>query len=75
MTRPLRFVTFLFAIPMIASAVASTAYGHARLKSPTPRDTHSDYKSPPVGGVGTGEPCGVARTASQPSNTLTPARR
>jgi len=72
MTRPLRFVSLLFAIPMIASTVASTAHGHARLKSPTPRDTHSDYKSPPVMNVGTGEPCGVARTASQPSNSLTP---
>jgi hypothetical protein len=71
MTRIARSVSPLLAIPAIASLIASTAYGHARLKSPTPRDSHSDYKSPPVGNVGIGEPCGVARAASQPTSTLT----
>ena len=71
MTRTARILC-LVAVPSIIAAAASTAHGHARLKSPIPRDTHSDYKSPPVGNVGIGEPCGVARTASQPSNTLTP---
>ena len=70
MTRTFRFVSLL-AVPAIVAAIASTAYGHARMMSPAPRDNHSDYKSPPVAGVGTGEPCGVARTASQPSTNLT----
>src|SRR4051794_9371055 len=73
MTRTAR-IACLFAVPAFAltSAIASTAHGHARLKSPAPRDNHSDYKSPPVGGVGTGEPCGVARATTQPNTVLTP---
>src|SRR4029077_9304068 len=70
MTRPPLGSVCVF-IPAIAVLVASTAHGHARLKSPQPRDTHSDYKDPPQGGVGTGAPCGVARATSQPSTTLT----
>src|SRR4051812_33276470 len=72
MTRTARLLCSVVACPAIVVAVTSAAHGHARLKSPAPRDNHSDYKSPPVGGVGIGEPCGVARAATQPSTTLTP---
>ncbi len=74
MTRTARLLLVVSAptIALAISAISSTAHGHARMKSPTPRDTHSDYKSPPENNVGIGEPCGVARTASQPSTTLTP---
>src|SRR4051794_13370348 len=73
MTRTARLLfSVITAAPAIIVAVTSAAHGHARLKSPAPRDNHSDYKSPPVGGVGIGEPCGVARAATQPSTTLTP---
>jgi uncharacterized protein (TIGR03382 family) len=69
MTRPLHLV---IAISLIASAVASTAYGHARLKSPQPRDNQDGYKDPPRTPPGTGAPCGISEAASQPHNNLTP---
>ncbi len=69
MTRPLHLV---IAILLIASAVASTAYGHARLKSPQPRDNQDGYKDPPRTPPGTGAPCGISEAASQPHNNLTP---
>src|SRR3982751_255898 len=72
MTRTARFFLRVVAAPALVAAVTSAAHGHARLKSPAPRDNHSDYKSPPVGGVGTGEPCGVARATTQPNTVLTP---
>jgi len=69
MTRTARIVV-LIAAPVIAAAVASTAHAHARLKNPTPRDNRDGYKdmTPP----GTGAPCGITRTAAQPSSNLTP---
>jgi len=67
MTRPLHLV---IAISLIASAVASTAYGHARLKSPQPRDNQDGYKDPPRTPPGTGAPCGISEAASQPHNNL-----
>jgi hypothetical protein len=59
----------LVAVPAIVAAAASTAYGHARLMTPTPRDTRDGYKdkTPP----GTGAPCGITRATSQPSSNLT----
>lgn len=69
MTRTARIVVLL-AAPVIATAFAATAHGHARLKNPTPRDNRDGYKdmTPP----GTGAPCGITRTAAQPSSNLTP---
>ena len=75
MTRIARLLSFLslLVVPAIVTAIASTAHGHARLKSPAPRDSGSSYKDPPQNNVGTGQPCGNnMRTASQPSTTLTP---
>jgi hypothetical protein len=62
-------IAALLVVPAIVVAIASPAHGHARLKSPAPRDNRDGYKdmTPP----GTGAPCGIARTASQPSSTLT----
>src|SRR5262245_19049129 len=72
MTRIARLLSLLV-VPVIATGIASTAHGHARLKTPTPRDSGSSYKDPPQMNVGTGQPCGNnTRTASQPSMTLTP---
>jgi hypothetical protein len=72
MTRIVRSVSLLVAIPAIASAIASTAYGHARLKNPAPRDNQDGYKDPPRAPPGTGAPCGISEAASQPHTTLTP---
>jgi hypothetical protein len=68
MTRTARILC-LVAAPAIVAAAASTAYGHARLMTPTPRDNRDGYKdmTPP----GTGAPCGIVRAASQPSSNLT----
>src|SRR5262245_24264805 len=72
MTRTSRLLSFVVVVAIVG-AFASTAHGHARLKSPAPRDSGSSYKDPPQNNVGTGQPCGNnTRTASQPSTTLTP---
>ena len=42
---------------------------HARLMSPAPRDQKDGYKDAPQG---PGGPCGIARSASQPSTNMTP---
>ena len=44
---------------------AATALGHARLKSPAPRDNKDGYKDPP--GPGTGAPLRHRAAASQPT--------
>src|SRR5262245_51511204 len=73
MTRTSRLLSLVVINAAIVSAIASDAHGHARMKSPAPRDTRSDYKDPPQNNIGTGQPCGNnTRTASQPSMTLTP---
>src|SRR5262245_54114803 len=71
MTRNSRLVA-LIAVPAIVAAVASTAHGHARLKSPPPRDNQDGYKDPPRTPPGTGAPCDISEAASQPHTTLTP---
>jgi len=72
MTRTFRSVSVLFAIPVIASVIASTAHGHARLKNPQPRDNQDGYKDPPRTPPGTGAPCGISEATTQPHTTLTP---
>src|SRR5262245_48190799 len=72
MMRNARFLCSLVAAPIFVAAVASTAYGHARLKNPAPRDNQDGYKDPPRAPPGTGAPCGISEAATQPHTTLTP---
>ena len=51
----------------ITVAVPSIASAHAVLTAPRPRNNRDDYKD-----NNGGAPCGVARTTTQPSNSLTP---
>ncbi|MBC8132476.1 MAG: hypothetical protein H7X95_05795 [Deltaproteobacteria bacterium] len=52
-----------FTVPFVTTSVA---WAHARLDAPPGRDMRSDHKD-----TNGGPPCGIARTASQPSMTLT----
>jgi hypothetical protein len=72
MTRTSRFFSLLAVPAIVLLAIASTAYGHARLMNPAPRDNQDGYKDPPRAPPGTGAPCGITEAASQPHTTLTP---
>src|SRR5678815_2627407 len=72
MMRTRRSISFLVALPTLAALISATAYGHARLKNPQPRDNQDGYKDPPRTPPGTGAPCGISEAASQPHTTLTP---
>src|SRR6187549_2177739 len=72
MMRTRRSISFLVALPALVALISATAYGHARLKNPQPRDNQDGYKDPPRTPPGTGAPCGISEAASQPHTTLTP---
>ena len=71
MTRTARLL-LLVAVPAIVAAGASTAHGHARLKSPAPRDNHSDYKNPPRTTSGSASRAASRARRRNRSTTLTP---